>query len=207
MDPDILHLPPFHPPPPPAPPPPRLTTHTHTQRSMLSQPEEQALTDVMNDHAWSGTADSFSYPGEKYTWSNQNFSTWSASGHTLSPVAGTLKLFIPPRMKPRREVCIKKQNGDCSWMRKYALNFADEKYFNDHSTLVCFMKISSNNFFYSGSCRQAYSFKNCEAGIHRRLEGWVKEKTKLMLKQNYGRVLGPGKYLFYFVRYLEISTY
>ena len=47
-------------------------------------------------------------------------------------VAGTLKTFIPPKKKPRPKVYLF-QKGDYDSMRKDALNFATEKYFNGHS--------------------------------------------------------------------------
>ena len=47
-------------------------------------------------------------------------------------VSGTLKIFIPPKKKPRRKVYLY-QKGDYESMRKDALEFAREKYFNGHS--------------------------------------------------------------------------
>ena len=47
-------------------------------------------------------------------------------------VSGTLKIFIPPIKKPRRKVYLY-QKGDYESMRKDALEFAKEKYFNGHS--------------------------------------------------------------------------
>ena len=47
-------------------------------------------------------------------------------------VAGTLKVFIPPRKKPRRKVYLY-QKGDFDSMRRDSSNFAKDKYFNGHS--------------------------------------------------------------------------
>ena len=47
-------------------------------------------------------------------------------------VSGTLKIFIPPKKKPRRKIYLY-QKGDYNSMRKDTLNFANEKYFNGHS--------------------------------------------------------------------------
>ena len=46
-------------------------------------------------------------------------------------VAGSLKSFIPPKKKPRQKVYLY-QKADYNSMRKDALNFANEKYFNGH---------------------------------------------------------------------------
>ena len=47
-------------------------------------------------------------------------------------VAGTLKVFIPPRKKPWRKVHLY-QKGDFDSMRRDSSNFAKDKYFNGHS--------------------------------------------------------------------------
>ena len=47
-------------------------------------------------------------------------------------VAGTLKVFIPPRKKPRRKVYLF-QKGDFDSIRRDSSNFAKEKYFSSHS--------------------------------------------------------------------------
>ena len=47
-------------------------------------------------------------------------------------VSGTLKIFIPSVKKPRKKVYLY-QKGDYESMRKDTLEFAKEKYFNDHS--------------------------------------------------------------------------
>ena len=47
-------------------------------------------------------------------------------------VSGTLKSFIAPIQTPRRKVYLY-QKGDYESMRKDTLEFAKEKYFNDHS--------------------------------------------------------------------------
>ena len=47
-------------------------------------------------------------------------------------IAGTLKVFIPPRKKPRRKVHLY-QKGDFDSMRRDSLNIAVDKYFNGHS--------------------------------------------------------------------------
>ena len=52
---------------------------------------------------------------------------------TMILLEGPLKTFIPPKKKPRRKVYLY-QKGDYNSMRKDALNFANEKYFNGHSS-------------------------------------------------------------------------
>ena len=47
-------------------------------------------------------------------------------------VAGTLKVFIHPRKKPRRKLYLY-QKGDFYSMRRDSSNFAKDKYFNGHS--------------------------------------------------------------------------
>ena len=47
-------------------------------------------------------------------------------------VAGTLKIFIPPRKKPWRKVYLY-QKGDFDSMRRDSSNFAKDKYFHGHS--------------------------------------------------------------------------
>ena len=47
-------------------------------------------------------------------------------------VAGTLKVFIPPRKKPQHKVYLC-QKGDFDSMRRDSSNFAKDKYFNGHS--------------------------------------------------------------------------
>ena len=52
------------------------------------------------------------------------------SDHNIT--SGTLKIFIHPIKKPRRKVYLY-QKSDYESMRKDTLEFAKEKYFNDHS--------------------------------------------------------------------------
>ena len=47
-------------------------------------------------------------------------------------VAGTLKVFIPPKKNPWRKVYLY-QKGDFDSMRRDSSNFAKDKYFNGHS--------------------------------------------------------------------------
>ena len=47
-------------------------------------------------------------------------------------VTGTLKVVIPPLKKPRRKVHLY-QKGNYESMRKFAFEFAKEKYFNSYS--------------------------------------------------------------------------
>ena len=64
-------------------------------------------------------------------------------------VAGTLKVFIPPRKKPRRKVYLY-QKGDFDSMRRDSSNFAKGKYFNGHSGS---RSVQFDNFFHTGDCR------------------------------------------------------
>ena len=47
-------------------------------------------------------------------------------------VAGTLKVFVPPRKKPRRKVYLY-QKGNFDSMRRDSSNVAKDKYFNGYS--------------------------------------------------------------------------
>ena len=103
---------------------------------MLSQSYGQVLND---EWSWFRTADSFStreentldliltaIPGQFQDMPSPD----KLSDHDI--VARTLKILIPPKKKPRQKVYLY-QKGDYGSMRKDALNFAIEKYFNGHS--------------------------------------------------------------------------
>ena len=106
--------------------------------TMLSQSEGQVLVDIMNDHKLEqlvnfptreeNTLDLFltSLPGQFQKVQSPD----KLSDHDM--VAGTLKVFIPPRKKPRRKVYLY-QKGDFDYMRRDSSNFAKDKYFNGHS--------------------------------------------------------------------------
>ena len=106
--------------------------------STLSQSEGQILIDIMNDH---GLEQMVHFPTrEKNTLDlilttlpgqfQDVYSPDKLSDHDI--VSGTLRIFIPPIKKPRRKVYLY-QKGDYESMRKDTLEFAKEKYFNDHS--------------------------------------------------------------------------
>ena len=57
-------------------------------------------------------------------------SPYKLSDHDI--VSGTLKIFIPPIKKPRRNLYLY-QKGDYESTRKDTLEFAKEKYFSGHS--------------------------------------------------------------------------
>ena len=103
--------------------------------SALSQSEGQMLTDIMNDH---GLEQLVHFPTrEKYTLDllltylpgqfQDIHSPDKLSDYDI--VAGTLKVVIPPVKKSRRKVYLY-QKGDYESMRKDAIEFAKEKYFN-----------------------------------------------------------------------------
>ena len=106
--------------------------------TMLSQSEGQVLVDIMNDHGLKQQVNSptreentldlilTSLPGQF----QEVHSSDKLSDHHM--VAGTLKVFIPPRKKPRRKVYLY-QKGDLDSMRRDSSNFAKDKYFSGHS--------------------------------------------------------------------------
>ena len=70
---------------------------------------------------------------------NSHFSSWSMSRNTFpnklsdhDVVSGTLKVYIPPKKKPRRKVCLY-HKGDFESRRKDATGFAKDRYFNGYS--------------------------------------------------------------------------
>ena len=107
-------------------------------KTMLSQSDRQVLIDIMNDHGLEqlihfptreeNTLDLIitSIPGQF----QDIHSPDKLSDHDI--VSGTLNTFIPPKKKSRHKVYLY-QKGDYNSMRKGALNFANEKYFNGHS--------------------------------------------------------------------------
>ena len=90
------------------------------------------------ERSWVGTAGNFptrentldliltSLPGQF----QEVYSPDKLGDHDM--VAGTLKVFIPPRKKPRRKVYLY-QKGDFDSMRGDSSNLAKDKYFNGHS--------------------------------------------------------------------------
>ena len=106
--------------------------------TMLSQSEGQVLVNIMNDHGLEqlvnfptreeNTLDLIltSLPGQV----QEVHSPDKLSDHDF--VAGTSKVFIPPRKKPRRKVYLY-QKGDFDSMRRDSSNFAKHTYFNGHS--------------------------------------------------------------------------
>ena len=107
-------------------------------KTMLSQSDGQVSIDIMNDHGLEqlihfptreeNTLDLIitSIPGQF----QDIHSADKLSDHDI--VSGTLKTSIPRKKKPRRKVYLY-QKGDYNSMRKDALKFANEKYFNGHS--------------------------------------------------------------------------
>ena len=105
---------------------------------MLSLSEGQVFMDIMNDHGLEqlvnfptreeNTLDLIltSLPGQF----QEVYSPDKLSDHDM--VAGTLKVFIPPRKKPRRKVYLY-QKGDFDSMRGDSSNLAKDKYFDGHS--------------------------------------------------------------------------
>ena len=105
---------------------------------MLCQSDGQVLVDIMNDHrleqlvsfpTWEeNTLDSIltSLPGQLKAVHSPD----KLNDHDI--VAGTLKVFITQRKKPRRKVYLY-QMGDFDSMRQDSLNFAKDKDFNGHS--------------------------------------------------------------------------
>ena len=101
------------------------------------QSEGQILIDVMNDHGLEqmvhfstrekNTLDLIltTLPGQF----QDIHSPDKLSDHDI--ISGNLKIFIPPIKKPRRKVYLY-QEGDYESMRKDTLEFAKEKYSNDH---------------------------------------------------------------------------
>ena len=106
--------------------------------SMLSQSEGQMLIDIMNDHGLEqlvhfptrekNTLDLIltSLPGQF----QEIHSPDKLSDHDV--VSGTLKVYIPPKKKPRRKVYLY-HKGDFESMRKDVSNFARDRYFNGYS--------------------------------------------------------------------------
>ena len=106
--------------------------------SMLSQSEGQMLIDIMNDHGLEqlvhfptrekNTLDLIltSLPGQF----QEIHSPDNLSDHDV--VSGTLKVYIPPKKKPRRKVYLYRK-GDFESMRKDASDFAKDRYFNGYS--------------------------------------------------------------------------
>ena len=91
--------------------------------TMLSQPEGQVLVDIMNDH---GLEQLVNFPTREEN--SQDLILTSLPGQfkeVHSPdklsdhdiVAGTLKVYIPPRKKPRRKVYLY-QKGDFDSIRR-----------------------------------------------------------------------------------------
>ena len=106
--------------------------------SALSQSEGQMLIDIMNDH---GLEQLVHFPTrEKNTLDLLLTSLPGQFQDIHSPeklrnhdiVTGTLKVVIPPLKKPRRKVSLY-QKGNYESMRKFAFEFAKEKYFNSYS--------------------------------------------------------------------------
>ena len=106
--------------------------------SMLSQSEGQMLIDIMNDHGLEqlvhfptrekNTLDLIltSLPGQF----QEIHSPDKLSDHDV--VSGTLKVYIPPKKKPRRKVYLY-HKGDFESMRKDVSDFARDRYFNGYS--------------------------------------------------------------------------
>ena len=106
--------------------------------SMLSQSEGQMLLDIMDDH---GLEQIIPFPTrDKNTLDLILTSLPGQFQYILHPdklsdhdiVSGVLRIFIPHIKKPRRKV-YSYQKRDFETMRKDALRFANEKYFNGHS--------------------------------------------------------------------------
>ena len=106
--------------------------------SMLSQSEGQMLIDIMNDNGLDqlvhfptrekNTLDLIltSLPGQF----QEIHSPDKLSDHDV--VSGTLKVYIPPKKKPRRKVYLY-HKGDFESMRKDASDFAKDMYFSGYS--------------------------------------------------------------------------
>ena len=107
---------------------------------MLGLSEGQMLLDIMDDH---GLKQMIPFPTRDknildliltsllFTGEFQAIhSPDKLSDHDI--VSGFLKIFIPHIKKPRRKV-YSYQKGDFETMRKNALRFANERYFNGHS--------------------------------------------------------------------------
>ena len=106
--------------------------------SMLSQSAGQMLTDIMNDH---GLEQLVHFPTrEKNTLDLILTSLLGQFQEINSPdklsdhdvVSGTLKVYIPPKKKPRRKVYLY-HKGDFESMRKDASDFAKDRYFSGYS--------------------------------------------------------------------------
>ena len=93
----------------------------------------QVLVDIMNDH---GLEQLVNFPTREentldlFLQFQEVHSPDKLSDHDM--VAGSLKVFVAPRKKPRRKVYLY-QKGDFDSMRRDSSNFAKDKYFNGQS--------------------------------------------------------------------------
>ena len=136
---------------------------------------------------------------KKIHWAFTHFSPGSVSEYSLPKhklsdhdiVAGTLKVIIPdvypPLLKPRRKVYLY-QNGDYESMRKDAINFAKEKYFNgypdtrsvqEHFNLITsFIQDSADKHNPSKPCRSVSSVPWITKEIRWKIRGRNKTHAK-----------------------------
>ena len=124
--------------------------------SMLCQSEGQMLIDIMNDHGLEqlvhfptrekNTLDLIltSLPGQF----QEIHSPDKLSDHDV--VSGTLKVYIPPKKKPRRKVYLY-HKGDFESIRKDVSGFARDRYFNGYSDNRSVQE-NFDNFLYSRVC-------------------------------------------------------
>ena len=161
--------------------------------STLSQPEEQILIDIMNDHSLEQMVHfptreknildliRTTLPGQF----QDVHSPDKLSDHDI--VSGTLKIFIPRIKKPRRKVYLY-QKGDYESMRKDTLEFAKEKYFNGHSDtrsvqenfdlLTSFIEDSADKHIPSKTSRSVSSFPWITSEIRRKIRSSNKTHAK-----------------------------
>ena len=102
-------------------------------------------------------------------------------------VAGTLKVFIPPRKKPRRRVYLY-QKGDFDSMRRDSSNFAKDKYFNGHSgsrsvqenfsLITSFIREAADKYILSKTSRSVASVPWITSEIRRNIRKRNKKSCK-----------------------------
>ena len=114
-----------------------LTDRLNKSGSVLSQSEGQMLIDIMNDHGLEQLVHLptreknildlilTSLPGQF----QEIHSSDKLNDHDV--VSGTLKVYIPPKKKPRREMYLYHKR-DLESMRNDACDFAKDRYFNGY---------------------------------------------------------------------------
>ena len=111
---------------------------------------------------------------------------------TMILFQGPFKTFIPRKKKPRRKVYLY-QKGDYNSMRKDALKFANEKYFNGHSNsrsvqenfdlITSFIQEAADKHIPSKISRSASSVPWITPGIRRMIR--KRNKNSCKSKENW----------------------